>query len=153
MVTLGLPRDIPPAQALLEEVGRAAGHVAWLAMKVAELAPEDVVWGVAEEIERPGVIDESGEELGGGVEVRRKATLNMWVRLYQDERQRLVVAADKALGANAQDRISAVFEQIGGAYVQMIERVLDALDLSAEQRARVPDVVTGELRAIAGGAG
>jgi hypothetical protein len=151
--TLGLSRDIPPEQALLEEVHRAAGHVAYLGMKVAELKPDDVVWGVAEEIERPPVIGADGEVSGGGVEVKRRAELNAWVRLYQEERKRLVIAAEKAIGADAQGRVAAVFEQIGTTYVQVLERVLERLDLTEEQRARVPDAMTAELRAIAGGLG
>jgi hypothetical protein len=152
VVTLGLPRDISPEQALLEEVKRAAGHVAWLEMKVAELEPEDVIWGVAEQIERPAGIDGEGAAAAGEVETKRRAGLNMWVQLYHEERKRLVVAAEKAVGADAQGRMVAVFEQIGSAYRQMFDRVLDQLDLDDEQRARVPGVVTAELRQIAGGA-
>lgn len=35
--TYGLPRDVDPLDALLEELHRTAGHVAWLAVEVAAL--------------------------------------------------------------------------------------------------------------------
>jgi hypothetical protein len=43
VVTYGLAREIDPHQALLEELHRTAGHVAWLQIKVAELEAEHVV--------------------------------------------------------------------------------------------------------------
>src|SRR5438445_284324 len=49
VVTYGLPREVDPSQALLEEVHRTAGHVAWLAAKVAQLDEADLFWGVTEE--------------------------------------------------------------------------------------------------------
>src|SRR5579862_2678389 len=44
VVTYGLPRDISPTDALLEEVRYTAGHVAWLRERVAELEQNDLVW-------------------------------------------------------------------------------------------------------------
>lgn len=43
MSTYGLPREVDPGMALLEEVHRTAGHVAWLAAKVAELDDDGLV--------------------------------------------------------------------------------------------------------------
>src|SRR5439155_16736474 len=43
--TYGLPIDTPAEQALLDEVARSAGHVAWLAAQVAKLDPEALTWG------------------------------------------------------------------------------------------------------------
>ena len=45
--TLGLPVDIDPGKALLDEIHWTAGHVAWLREKVQELESEDLVWGKA----------------------------------------------------------------------------------------------------------
>jgi hypothetical protein len=43
VTTYGLPRDVEPAQALVEEVHRTAGHVAWLAEHVAGLKADQLV--------------------------------------------------------------------------------------------------------------
>src|SRR6266702_1094833 len=45
VATYGLPREVAPDVALLEEVHRSAGHVAYLASRVAELGQDEVVWG------------------------------------------------------------------------------------------------------------
>lgn len=147
VATLGLPRVVDPGQALLEEVHRTAGHVAWLASVVAELGRDEVVWGVVEEVDRP-----AGENSPGGTEVKRKAGPNAWVALYQAERKHLAQVSKAAIDAGVSERVVAVYEQIAASYVQVLERVLDRLDLSEEQRVLVPGVVQAELRAITGGA-
>lgn len=43
MTTYGLSREVDPGMALLEEVHRTAGHVAWLAVKVANLTEDELV--------------------------------------------------------------------------------------------------------------
>ena len=73
--TYGLPRDISPTDALLEEVRYSAGHVAWLRAKVAEIEADDLVWGVTEET------DKSATEFAG-VDTTRSAAVNMWLELY-----------------------------------------------------------------------
>lgn len=147
VATFGGPREVAPDVALLEEVHRTAGHVAWLASVVAELDKADVVWGVVEETDRA-----AGEDGGGGTETKRKATPNAWVVLYQQERQHLARVAKAAIDAGVSERVVQVYEQIASSYVQVLERVLDELDLSAEQRRLVPGVVQRQLQAIAGGA-
>lgn len=152
VATFGGPREVDPGTALLEEVHRTAGHVAWLASVVAELGKEDVVWGVTEETDRPAVYSQDGDQVGGGLEVKRRAAPNAWVVLYQQERQHLARVAKAAIDAGVSERVVQVYEQIAASYVQVLERVLDELQLTAEQRARVPSVVQAQLRAIAGGA-
>lgn len=150
--TYGVPREVAPDAALLEELHRTAGHVAWLASVVAELDRDDVVWGVVEETERPATYNEHGEQTGGGTEVKRKATPNAWVALYQKEREHLARVAKAAIDAGVSERVVQVYEQIAASYVQVLERVLDELELTPGQRERVPAVVQAQLQAIAGGA-
>jgi hypothetical protein len=145
VATFGAPRQVDPGQALLEEVHRTAGHVAWLGSVVGGLEKDDVVWGVVEEVDRP--LGESG----GGLETKRKAVPNAWVQLYQAERQHLGRVAKAAIDAGVSERVVAVYEQIAASYVRVLEQVLDDLELTAGQRARVPQVVQGRLQAIAGG--
>ncbi|OLT24360.1 hypothetical protein BJF79_13535 [Actinomadura sp. CNU-125] len=146
VVTYGLPREVDPGQALLEEVHRTAGHVAWLASVVADLEREEVVWGVVEEVDKPFT------ESGGGTETKRRAVPSAWITLYQSERQHLARVSKAAIDAGVSERVVAVYEQIAGSYVTVLERVLDALDLNAAQRAQAAEVAQRELRALAGGA-
>ena len=144
MVTFGLPREVPPYVALLEEVHRTAGHVAWLAEKVAELDDTDLVWGVAEETEK------HASEFTG-TDTTRKAAPHMWLVLYQQERKHLADVCKAALAAGVAERQVRLAEQQGQMLAGVIRRVLDALDLSVEQQAKVAEVVPRELRLAAAG--
>lgn len=148
----GLPREVDPGQALLEEVHRTAGHVAWLSRVVADLERDDLVWGVVEEIERPAVYGEDGTHVGGGTETKRKAAPSTWLTLYQDERKHLASVSKAAIDAGVSERMVSLYEQLAASYVQVMESVLDELGLTDEQRRRVPVVLESKLRAIAGGA-
>lgn len=147
VATYGLAREIDPATALLEEVHRTAGHVAWLGQVVAALDKDELVWGLAEETDRPP----SESSPAGGIETKRKAAPSVWVELYQAERAHLAKVAKAAIDAGVNERVVGVFERVGATYVALLNRVFDRLELSEQQRALVPEVVTAELRAIAGG--
>jgi hypothetical protein len=144
VVTYGLPREVAPDVALLEEVHRTAGHVAWLGQKVAALDPEEITWGVAEEVDRG-----SGEFTG--VDRTEKAAVNVWVQLYQQERKHLTDVCKAALAAGIAERQVRLAEQQGALLAGVIGRVLDALGLTPAQRELVAVVVPRELRAVAGG--
>src|SRR5689334_1075732 len=58
--TLGLPVDIGPGEALLEEVQRTAGHVAWLSKQVAAMEAGELVWGMTEELVQPDIRSKDG---------------------------------------------------------------------------------------------
>jgi len=146
VVTYGLPIKIDPALALVQEVHRTAGAVAFVGAIIASMDQKDLVWGVAEQTVTAG-----GDEGGGGTQTKYKAGKNVWLQIYQDERKHLAAVARDALGADAAGRVAAVFEQIGTAYVAMFERVLDRVELTPAQRAAIPGVLMEELQALPAG--
>ncbi|MGP3914352.1 hypothetical protein [Nonomuraea sp. 10N515B] len=146
VATYGLPVEIEPGLALLQEVHRTAGHVAWLGAKIAEMDPDDLVWGVTEEIDKG-----SGEF--AGVDTTRAAKPNAWLQLYREERKHLVDVCAAAKRAGVDEAIIKLTEQQGALIAGAISQILDALELTAGQRARVPEVVPRVLLAIAGEAG
>jgi hypothetical protein len=146
VVTYGLPREVAPDVALLEEVHRTAGHVAWLGEVVAGLDQDDITWGLAEEVDKG-----SGEFTG--VDSTNKAGVNVWVQLYQVERKHLAAVCKDALAAGIAERQVQLAEQQGALLAGVIGRVLDALGLSLAQQQLVAVVVPRELRAVAGGDG
>lgn len=83
VATFGLPREVDPRDALLEEVYRTAGAVDWLNRQVQALADDDVIWGKTEE-----VVKDSGEF--PGTDTTNAAEVNVWVKLFQQERKHLV---------------------------------------------------------------
>jgi hypothetical protein len=114
-VALGKPREVDPGVALLEEIHRTAGNVAWLANKVSELEDSELVWSkvmAAQETVSGGP--------GGGYTMRRKEhrqTINAWYEIYVREREHLVRASTKALQVGIEER-----------RVRLAERGVDALE-------------------------
>ena len=93
VVTYGLPREIDPAAALLEEVHRTAGHVAWLAAKIRELDDDDLTWGVTQETEKTAT-------LVPGTDTKSAARPSVWLELYHRERKHLVRVSKAAMDAD-----------------------------------------------------
>ncbi|MFC8732164.1 hypothetical protein ACFT5B_06880 [Luteimicrobium sp. NPDC057192] len=141
VATLGLPVDITPTDALLQEVQWTAGHVQWLRGKVAELEEQDLVWGQTK-------VKEGGDDRG----TTEEAKPSIWYVLYEAERKHLVTVCTAALKAGVEERRVRLAEQQGDLVALAITRILAALDLTPDQQARVPEVVPRELRVIAGGA-
>lgn len=142
VVTFGLPREIDPRDALLEEIYRTAGAVDWLHQQVLRLEAEEITWGKAEEVEK-----QAGEF--PGVDTTRKAAVNVWVELWQKERKHLVDVSKAAIAAGLEERRVRLAEQQGSLLAGVIKAILGDLDLSPEQVARVPEVVPRHLRAVA----
>lgn len=142
VVTYGLPRDISPTDALLEEVRYTAGHVAWLRERVAELEQADLVWGMTEQAEKQAT------EFSG-VDTTYAAKPNVWLQLYQQERKHLVEVTKAAISVGIEERRVKLAEAQGALLNGVIRRILDRLSLSGEQRALLPVVVPEELRRAA----
>ncbi len=80
VATYGIKSDLPPTAALLEEAQWSHGHVVWLRDVVQQIDPEALVWGVTEEHEK------TASEFPG-VDVKKMAAPNVWLKLYHDERR------------------------------------------------------------------
>lgn len=116
----GSERQINPFIALLEEVRRTAGHVAWLGLKVQE-APTD-----ADLLE----------------------SYSQWLRLYRTERQHLVKVSETAVRLGLEERVVRVEEQKAELVVRAMVSTLDALGLPQEIRDKVPGILRQQLLAI-----
>ncbi|MDJ0321845.1 HGGxSTG domain-containing protein [Pseudarthrobacter sp. PS3-L1] len=142
--TLGLPQDIDPGKALLNEIHHTAGHVAWLRDKVQELKADDLVWGVTQKDEGigpQGMVDMTTQ----------KAAPSIWYELYLKERDHLAKVCALALRAGIEERKIKLAEDQGALVADVIKRILAALGLTPEQQALVPTIVPQQLRLLAGG--
>lgn len=137
----GLPVDISPAEALLEEVRWTAGHVAWLRARVQDVEERQLITGIAEQRIDPE----------GGKTVIIKTAANVWLELYQRERKHLVDVCTAALKAGVEERLVRLAERYGDQVGAALEAILSDLELTSEQQARVPEVVPRHLRAITTG--
>jgi hypothetical protein len=141
--TYGLPRDISPTDALLEEVRYSAGHVAWLRAKVAELEPGSLVWGKTEEVDR-------GASEFTGIDTTHAAAVNMWLDLYHRERRHLLDLVKTAISVGIEERRVRLEEAKGQVVAELIKRILSRLDLSDVQRDLAVTVIPEEFRRIIG---
>lgn len=142
VATFGLPREIDPRDALLEEVYRTAGAVDWLHQQVQRLEAEQVTWGKAESVEKT-----AGEF--PGVDTTHRAAVNVWVELWQKERKHLVDVAKAAIAAGIEERKVRLAEQQGAMLAGVIKAILGDLELTPQQQSRVSEVVPRHLRAVA----
>lgn len=152
VATLGAPVDIGPADALLMEVQRTAGHVAWLRHVIAGLESDELVWGMAKEIVEPDIVSKDGETITAGVTGEFKAGASVWYTIYAQERRHLANVCKMALDAGVNERIVRTYEQVADTFVLLIENVLDEIGLTDEQRRQVPAAVVRQLQAITGDA-
>ncbi|WP_224279101.1 hypothetical protein [Nocardioides lacusdianchii] len=140
----GLPREVDPHSALLEELHRCAGAVQWLGAIVADLDKDEVVWGRVKETH--GTQLEKGAENG----TTYAAQTNAFVRLWQEERDRLAKVAKTCVDVGIEERRVRLAESAGQQLAAVIRSVLDQLLLTDEQRSLALQVVPNELRRLAG---
>lgn len=140
--TLGLPKDIDPAKALLDEIHWTAGHVEWLRAKVQEIEDNDLVWGIVQ-------TDQGIGPQGPVDTTTSKAGANVWYELYMKERDHLAKVCSLALRAGIEERKVKLAESQGLLVAEVIRRILTALSLTPEQQLLVPEIVPRELRALA----
>jgi len=151
VVTYGLPIDIDPTTALLEEVQRTAGHVHWLGEQVRRLSADDLVWGVVEESQTyTSDADSKGLTAADSV-TKRRAEPNAYLKLYREERKHLAAVSRDAIAAGVSERIVNVFKQVGQTYIQLIDRVMEQMDLSDAQRSKLPILMVRELTSLTEG--
>lgn len=139
MVFYGAPIETNPIQALLDEVSRTAGHVAWLAQRIGKFnVPINF-----EEVDEKGV--RHLRVMGLPPEVEG------WLRVYLSERAQLVRVSKAALDAGVNERLVRIAEYQGEKLADAVETILKQLGLTAAQQALVPSVVPNVLRQLTAG--
>lgn len=137
--SFGLPREVDPHTALLEELHRTAGAVQWLGAVVADLDQDDVAWGI--------IRDKSGGDDHG---TTREARPNAFVALWQAERKHLVAVAKACHDAGIEERRVRIAETAGQQLAAVVRAVLDRLQLTDAQRVLALQVVPEEFRRLSG---
>lgn len=136
--------DINPAEALLELVQWTAGEVRYWRAEVSRIAEDDaeaLTWGKTQTVEGvgpQGPVDTETHEAAPPVSYR----------MLTDAQDRLAKYAAAALKAGVQERQIKLAEDQGMLVAQVIRAILDQLDLSPDQAAKVPEVVPAQLRLL-----
>lgn len=138
--TFGLPREVDPHSALLEELHRTAGAVEWLGAIVADLKESEVAWGITRR--------KTGGEDGG---ITREARLNVWAAEWRLERKHLLEVAKTCVAVGIEERRVRLAEDAGRQLAAVIRAVLDRLDLSEDQQRLAVVAVPEEFRRLGDG--
>jgi len=151
--TYGRPVEIEPAEALLAEVHRTAGHIAWLGEKIAQSDPAkfaDEIWYYRKAVDSKAVYTTNQIQAMG------PAFAGVWTDLYMKERAHLVKVCEAALRAGVEERLVKVAErqadQIGLAISQMLRELgLDPTDSRVRDIAfRALQLASGEVEYVEG---
>lgn len=134
----GLPRDIDPHDALLEELARTAGHVDWLRVQVGSVAENDLV----------GPVGQSGTSKDGTTH-HPEGKANPWLALYQEERKHLVSVASACAKAGIEERRVKIAEEQGQLIARVLRSVVKRLGLDPADQ-RIGSIVREELMAVNG---
>lgn len=147
MVFYGEPLDTNPIDALLDEVRRTAGHIAWLGDRIGKMhAP------LMEQL-----YAENGDPRIGpdGKPLYKTAAIppevDGWLKNYQSERAHLVRTASACLNAGVNERLVQIAEHQGARLADAVETILAQLGLTDIQQAMVPVVVPNVLRQLNSG--
>lgn len=141
---IGVKIEVSPQQALLDEVHRTAGMVAFYQEQVQNIVGDD-----PDLLVRSITKTEETQARYAMTVTTTESVAHMWLQLYNAERVRLVQAAAAAVRAGVEERRVELAEQQGQLMVTVIRAILARLHLNPEQQALVPTVVPEELRALA----
>lgn len=154
---LGTPVELNPVDALLSLIYSSAGHVEYYRQQVTDIAevdPDNLVWG------QTGYTNKTGGEDWGTTHVE-KAEINVWLKLYNEERDRLAAYCSKAISLGIEERRVRLAETQGHQVAEAIRLVLTDMykrlvreyDLDEEApdlwKGWMQQVVPARLRAIA----
>lgn len=151
----GLATDVSPAVALIEEVRRTAGIVAYLESKVSSLSEQELVYGISR------VETTSGGQDGESKTKRvLEARPSIWYEMLLRERRHLVEASSAAVRAGVEQRQIELAERDALLVSDVVRRILDAFCGSLVNRGfdvthlwddLVAEIVPREFRALARG--
>ena len=109
---LGMPREVDPHTALLEELHRTVGLVEWLAKQ----------------------IHGEGTALATNEDGTPTQKASVWFRLWQQERDRAAKVAESCARAGVEERRVAIVEDQGRLMTQLLRAVLNDLGVPLDDK-------------------
>jgi hypothetical protein len=137
VTTYGLPREVDPHVALMEELARTAGHVAWLGalLRSGKLTADQNPTG------RKKAVKLTQNTLGGEIP-------SVWLQLYSAERKHLESVAKTCIACGIAERQVQVAEQQANLFGEALRGILS--DLGVADHPEVGPVVRRHLTLVAG---
>lgn len=136
----GKPVETDPFDALEALVWECFGNVAYYRARVQEIDEDALTWGTYE-------VQEGGKH---GGHTKKRATLNVWLRLYHEAQERLESVCKSAIAAGIAERQIELAEQQGRMIARVIQGVLEDLGIDQDEP-EVRKTVRKHLTVISGG--
>jgi hypothetical protein len=149
MSVMGPAIDIDPMEALLTCVRITAGEVAYATIKIEDLTEDEALITPVEHVSH----DATGGEKAESYEEEKTsnvAQLNIWIATRASCMDRLARYSKMALDAGIEAKKVALAEMAGDGLAAMLQEVLGALELTADQERKAPGVVRNALRKLEG---
>lgn len=146
--------DMAPRDTLLWLIRETHREVAFYTLQINLLADEQL-WGYHEAfVERPLKLEGGAESATALARETRTSEprLHLWINARAAAADRLARYIKMAEDIGIAEREIQLAERIGGQLADLIGSVLDALELSADQRKRAPDIVATAVRQLEAGA-
>ena len=138
--SFGVPVVVDPHTALLQELHRTAGAVAWTGAIVAELDRKALVWGITKE-------KDGGDDAG----TTREAKPNIWYELWARERKHLVEVAKACVSAGIEERRVRLEERDARMVVSKFDAAVAKVGLADEQAYELKVAFAEEFLAVEAG--
>lgn len=132
-----------PVEMLVTLIRNKGAEVSWLRGKVQALQDDDLIWNKVEHREGTGP--------EGPIDVDTyKAEQSVWWKLLREAENQLANWITAALKAGVEERKVRVAESQGALVAGAIKQILDALNLTPDQTALIPQIVPQALRQLNG---
>jgi hypothetical protein len=138
-----IPVRTTARQALRDELDRTYGLVLWLQARCQELADKgELAFGVDQRTIRP-----AGQARGGQAgqpqlhEIVQRARQHPYAAWLERERKHLAAVAAEMERIGIEKRMATVDEELASQVLAFMDRVLGDLDLTADQQAKLAQVI------------
>jgi len=129
---MGAPLRITPFEGLMHCCYVTAGEVMYAEARVHALHADDLIVAPESSVEKQ-------EVEGWSTETRQHIKeLHIWIRIRQECLERLARFCKMVLDARVDDRFAQVAQGMAGSLIPAFEGVLEELELTDEQRAKIP---------------
>jgi hypothetical protein len=136
----GLPRNVEPIDALMEELWRTSGLVSFYESRIRELDEKALSQKVGGE-----------GESDTGLTYHARSEANVFIRMHKEEREHLVKVAKTCIDAGIEERRVRIAEAQGAMIAGLIRAILVGVGVDVNSP-KVRKVVRAELTSIQGSA-
>lgn len=131
-----IPDDVTPTEAAVEAFRRSLAMVRWIESQMAQWAP-NLLPLTENNFDDKGALQSMPSHEAG------------WLELWMQERKELRESIKLCHAIGVEERQMALQEQQADAMFMILEKVIDSLGLSDDQRQKIPQLMPEIIRTVA----